>query len=712
MARASLQAPSAAFPALAADTVDKSTDSATLSPKFVDRPPPSSPNTAVPPAPAGASAATSAGRGLVAEELAAPKLAYSIRNTFIDVSYPDAASDENPQTLSLPRGGRRSHMRCVSEPMTLTFLTRASDSPSMHSLLMEGGDDFRDQRMEIGSRLQAAMAGEVDRSTDQTEGGSSPSAAPRRHGHLRQLSRQTVDTIDEERVHSDEERLVTESGAAGGRSSSSTARLGAEDLVRPVGSPKIEAIGAAATANIPASSSILQPGEATLDHPRGLTAEVLDKSTASLPAALQSQRTEPPPTSSPDRPLLSQLVGPAPWADSRPPPPIAPGMVPAAGVSLPSLLHANLPRNTGAPLMHPGAWPPGAGDSRILAGQFAAWFTSQQLSSWSGFAEQTFRGVQPAPTAEALTTAYLCGFSAGATSTSATAPSAGSAAPPPNASAGYVANPTPSAAHSQAHRDICSKAAGGGSREGASKPKAAQGTRKPVACKWYARGTCRFGDTCRFNHPKEQRTSMTGQSDCTAGRPAAPEPQDASPPVAALKRQQQPPGEAQEEHPSSAYASNDADDAASDESDHDSRRFHCQLVWCDQRAFKEPSSERKLELEKTVQIPVKAHKTAEKCMRLLQKKKRSLEERGEVRPPSVFLVSWSNAPALVPYLSEVSREATKVVVLCDLCGPKGCESASRWSRHFPLVNAIAKTWEQGIGEVAKAVAALRLSTAS
>lgn len=156
------------------------------------------------------------------------------------------------------------------------------------------------------------------------------------------------------------------------------------------------------------------------------------------------------------------------------------------------------------------------------------------------------------------------------------------------------------------------------------------------------------------------------------------------------------------------------EDSASSDSDIecDKRRFYCQVVWCDQRAFKEAHGELKTQLEAATQMPVKAHKTAEKCMRLLQKKKRAALERCQAISPSVFLVSWANAPTLVPYLCEVCQESAKVVVLCDLCGVKGCDSASRWSRHFPLVESIAVSQDEAVAMVAKAVLALQLSAAS
>merc|ERR1712078_102138 len=49
----------------------------------------------------------------------------------------------------------------------------------------------------------------------------------------------------------------------------------------------------------------------------------------------------------------------------------------------------------------------------------------------------------------------------------------------------------------------------------------------------------------------------------------------------------------------------------------------CHVVWCDHRAFKETSSQLKAQLEAEVQLPVKAHKSAENVIRLLRKKQRA-----------------------------------------------------------------------------------------
>merc|ERR1712151_252389 len=102
-------------------------------------------------------------------------------------------------------------------------------------------------------------------------------------------------------------------------------------------------------------------------------------------------------------------------------------------------------------------------------------------------------------------------------------------------------------------------------------------------------------------------------------------------------------------------------------------------------------------------LPAKSHKTAEKCIRLLQKKRRS-REKVNTRLVTIFLVSWANAPALVQYLAEAPHVCTKAVVLCDMCGYRVRESAERWAKQYPFVERIAGTWTEAV-EAAAALAA-------
>jgi len=135
----------------------------------------------------------------------------------------------------------------------------------------------------------------------------------------------------------------------------------------------------------------------------------------------------------------------------------------------------------------------------------------------------------------------------------------------------------------------------------------------------------------------------------------------------------------------------------------------CQIVWCDQRAFKETAETNafKAQLENRAGPSVKAHKTAEKCIRLLQKKQH-WREKPQAQPPRVFLVSWANAPVLVPYLTQSLSPTSKVVVLCDECRNRGLEAAHGWARQFAIVEKVAVSWEEAIEAVVQSIAALQI----
>jgi len=130
----------------------------------------------------------------------------------------------------------------------------------------------------------------------------------------------------------------------------------------------------------------------------------------------------------------------------------------------------------------------------------------------------------------------------------------------------------------------------------------------------------------------------------------------------------------------------------------------CQIIWCDQRAFKESPETKdfKDKLESRAGTTVKAHKTAEKCIRLLQKKQH-WREKPQAQPPRVFVVSWANAPVLVPYLTQSLSTSTKVVVLCDQCRSRGLDAANGWAQQFTIVEKVATSWDEAVNAVLQTV---------
>jgi hypothetical protein len=130
----------------------------------------------------------------------------------------------------------------------------------------------------------------------------------------------------------------------------------------------------------------------------------------------------------------------------------------------------------------------------------------------------------------------------------------------------------------------------------------------------------------------------------------------------------------------------------------------CHVVWCDHRAFKETSSVLKTQLEAEVQLPVKAHKSAENVIRLLRKK-----QRAQGRPPCVFVVSWANAGALLPFLNEFQQVSAKVVVLCDARGGRKQDGSDEMFMQYPFVEKVASNWTEAVHAAGKAVAEFQVA---
>jgi len=129
----------------------------------------------------------------------------------------------------------------------------------------------------------------------------------------------------------------------------------------------------------------------------------------------------------------------------------------------------------------------------------------------------------------------------------------------------------------------------------------------------------------------------------------------------------------------------------------------CQIFWCDKRAFEEAGCVLKDELETKLRLPVTVHKTADKCIRLLQKEQR-WKEQPQDQPRRVFLVSWANAPVLAPYLAQSLGGTTKLVVLCDTCRGRVLNVANGWAQQFSMVDKVTTSWREAIDAVTQAVA--------
>jgi len=205
---------------------------------------------------------------------------------------------------------------------------------------------------------------------------------------------------------------------------------------------------------------------------------------------------------------------------------------------------------------------------------------------------------------------------------------------------------------------------------------------QPLPCKWFGRGTCKFGAECRYLHIIHEgawNAEAVGESEVH---------------VSHVRR---PSGNSE----SQADASNTALPAARAKislegalgQPHEGARLvECQIFWCDQRAFKDNSTVLKDQLEAETGVFVKTYRTADMCARLLRKKKHWSAN----TITRLFLISWANAQALVPFLANEPSLAAKVVVLCDTCGSKGCNKADQWALEYPVVERVATTWEEAV----------------
>jgi len=129
----------------------------------------------------------------------------------------------------------------------------------------------------------------------------------------------------------------------------------------------------------------------------------------------------------------------------------------------------------------------------------------------------------------------------------------------------------------------------------------------------------------------------------------------------------------------------------------------CHLIWCDNRAFKDASAPQRQELENETCTSVKAHKSAENCIRLLRKK-----QNAQGRPPCVILVSWANAGALLPFLNECTNINAKVIVLCESASRKKDGLDSLASR-YPFVEKVVFQWADAVQAVGLAVAEMQVA---
>lgn len=233
-------------------------------------------------------------------------------------------------------------------------------------------------------------------------------------------------------------------------------------------------------------------------------------------------------------------------------------------------------------------------------------------------------------------------------------------------------------------------------------------------CKWFAKGSCKFGEGCRYRHQLVSSESVA--ADLAPRGTNALLPSGSTYPVVPSLHSK---SEVQQKEPA-AYlgsvtlsthgqqlgpeASSSLSLSSADALEVDpALKSEFQIFWCDQRAFKDTATPLKTELETETGVPVKTYRTADMCMRLLRKK-RHWQGKDVAR---LFLVSWANAQVLVPYLNESQHIAARVVVLCDTCGTRGCNKAEAWAQQFSFVTTVANTWPQAVAALRQSVHAHR-----
>lgn len=232
-------------------------------------------------------------------------------------------------------------------------------------------------------------------------------------------------------------------------------------------------------------------------------------------------------------------------------------------------------------------------------------------------------------------------------------------------------------------------------------------------CKWHLRGTCKYGAACRFSHHRSQNkpSASSELQKATGPLPAGlvPGPLPVGPHAPEAKPQTPGPLPRPSEHTASrcrsaSPVSTTAGSSAGEEPGAGQRQSQSekphQVFWCDARAFKQEFQGLREQLETSIGMAAKSHKTAEKCMRLLKKKQRVRAERGrgvQKARPLVFLVSWANAQELVGFLQEAAHmPPLKVVVLCDTNGARTRAAAERWSKDISLIEHVAATWPEAV----------------
>jgi hypothetical protein len=122
------------------------------------------------------------------------------------------------------------------------------------------------------------------------------------------------------------------------------------------------------------------------------------------------------------------------------------------------------------------------------------------------------------------------------------------------------------------------------------------------------------------------------------------------------------------------------------------------VIWCDELAFKAASQAKRDELEQ-MGIRVKAHKTAERCIRSLDKRAKKINPApGEPGPsaesPKTLALVTEENHELVPYLVERPVLVRNIIFLAS-SGGEAVWSA-RYEQSKPILHSVVGTWEDAV----------------
>jgi len=130
------------------------------------------------------------------------------------------------------------------------------------------------------------------------------------------------------------------------------------------------------------------------------------------------------------------------------------------------------------------------------------------------------------------------------------------------------------------------------------------------------------------------------------------------------------------------------------------------VLWCDEMAFKAISQPKRDELE-GMGIRVKAHKTAERCIRSLDKRAKKLTMQPPLTPggspappPKTIALVTEESHEVIPYLNDRPFLARHVVLVAS---PGKEDQRLKRFTEVPIVKKVVPTWEEGVTVISEII---------